>query len=88
MKNQNETGAFGPKGGLLQRCAMSRGDQYRVRALEFLGQAETAKNSSTRTKFANLSAAFMRLAIQSERSDGQVIHFEGPAKAEAKNPGS
>lgn len=64
---------------------MSRGDQYRVRALEFLGQAETAKNSLARTKFATLSAAFMQLAIQSERNDGHVIHFELPAKGDAEN---
>jgi hypothetical protein len=63
---------------------MAAGDKYRARALEFLAQAETAKNAETRTKFESLAAAYTRLAIQAERNEGLVIDFELPPQDDKK----
>jgi hypothetical protein len=63
---------------------MASGDKYRARALEFLAQAETAKDAETRTKFESLAAAYMRLVIQAERNEGLVVDFELPSLDDKK----
>ena len=67
------------------RVKMAAGDKYRAKALEFLAQAETAKDAQTRAKFEGLAAAYNRLAMQAERNEGLVIDFDLPPQ-DAKKP--
>lgn len=86
-KSLNQIGfnAFGgSRRGAFRSEEMAEGDKYRARALELQAQAKTAKDGSTRAKFENLAAAFVRLAIQADKNADLVID-QGPPSADKED---
>jgi hypothetical protein len=66
---------------------MASGDDYLIRAAEFLAKAECQTDPEKRSEFENLGLAFLRLAEQARRNSRVDVTYEPPLpKLDGREP--
>jgi hypothetical protein len=66
--------------------AMTAGDDYRGKAVEFRAKAQVESDLKRKAEFEHLARAYLRLAEQAERNSQLDITYETPARKDDPKP--